>query len=85
MTSKATCKAKYGPDAKEAYDTNDDARRGFPNSLQEVCLSRQNFMRTVYLMNEMTYIFWIVLVLRLKNKMCEGTDEDEDAVEGERD
>ena len=85
MTSKATCEAKYGPDAEEAYDTNDNTRRRFPNSLQEVCLSRQNFMRTVFLMNEMTYIFWIVLVLRLKNKMCEGTDEDEDAVEGKRD
>ena len=84
-TLKATCKAKYGPDAEEAYDTNDDTRRRFPNSLQEVCLSRQNFMRTVFLMNEMTYIFWIVLVLGLKNKMCESADEDEDAVEGERD
>ena len=47
-TLKATCKAKYGPDAEEAYDTNDDTRRRFPNSLQEVCLSRQHLMRSVF-------------------------------------
>ena len=47
-TLKATCKAKYGPDAEEAYDTNDDTRRRFPNSLQEVCLSRQHLMRSIF-------------------------------------
>ena len=34
----ATCKAKYGPDAEEADDTDYDACRGFPHSLQEMCL-----------------------------------------------
>ena len=50
-TLKATCKAKYGPDAEEAYDTNYDTCRWFPNSLQEVCLSRQLLMRSVFSMN----------------------------------
>ena len=37
-----TCKAKYGPDAEEADDADNDAGRGMSHSIQEICLKKKS-------------------------------------------